>query len=219
MLPRVTTVLALKSSCEPPEKCVSDSPEHPQMSPCSGHRERVSHSLVSAWTVCPPACSSDPCCVTNHVTLTATRDTGSGRGSADAPALRDADQRPLGHSARDGLDWWVPDRVSHMPGTVTGMAGRLGSAGIVRWGSHLWPLQRSWTSHVAAQGPQSQCPGGRSCQCLWAGPEASSEAPVPCSLSVNCGKTLRTQWGFPGGSRGEEPACQCRRQKKLRFYP
>ena len=125
----------------------------------------------------------------------------------------------LGHSARAGLGWWVPDRVTHMPGTVTGMAGWLGSAGIVRWGSHLWPLRRSWTPHVAAQGPQSQCPGGRSRRCLWAGPEASSVAPVPCSLSLNCGKTLRTQWGFPGGSRAEEPACQCRRQKKLRFYP
>ena len=61
----------------------------------------------------------------------------------------------LGHSARAGLGWWVPDRVTHMPGTVTGMAGWLGSAGIVRWGSHLWPLRRSWTPHVAAQGPRA----------------------------------------------------------------
>lgn len=61
----------------------------------------------------------------------------------------------LGRSAPDGPVWWVPDRVTHVPGTMTGLAGRLGSAGIVRWGSHLWPLRRSWTSHVTAQGPQS----------------------------------------------------------------
>ena len=24
-------------------------------------------------------------------------------------------------------------------------------------------------------------------------------------------------WGFPGGASGKEPACQCRRHKKLRF--
>ena len=25
--------------------------------------------------------------------------------------------------------------------------------------------------------------------------------------------------GFPGGASGEEPACQCRRHKRLGFYP
>ena len=26
-------------------------------------------------------------------------------------------------------------------------------------------------------------------------------------------------WGFPGGAHGKEPACQCRRYKRHRFYP
>ena len=28
-----------------------------------------------------------------------------------------------------------------------------------------------------------------------------------------------TAWGIPGGASGEEPACQCRRQKRCRFSP
>ena len=26
-------------------------------------------------------------------------------------------------------------------------------------------------------------------------------------------------WGFPGGTSGHEPTCQCRRPKRLRFDP
>ena len=26
-------------------------------------------------------------------------------------------------------------------------------------------------------------------------------------------------WGFPGGTNGKEPACQCRRLKRCRFHP
>ena len=29
----------------------------------------------------------------------------------------------------------------------------------------------------------------------------------------------RDFWGFPGGTSGKEPACQCRRPKRLRFNP
>ena len=36
-------------------------------------------------------------------------------------------------------------------------------------------------------------------------------------LSVSCGSWWRD--GFPGGSSGKEPACQCRRCKTLRFSP
>ena len=39
----------------------------------------------------------------------------------------------------------------------------------------------------------------------------------------NCkNKNLRAhvrEWGFPGGARGKEPACQCSRQKRLGFDP
>ena len=30
---------------------------------------------------------------------------------------------------------------------------------------------------------------------------------------------LKVLWGFSGGARGKEPACQCRRHKRLRFDP
>ena len=30
---------------------------------------------------------------------------------------------------------------------------------------------------------------------------------------------LKVLWGFSGGARGNEPACQCRRHKRLRFDP
>ena len=30
---------------------------------------------------------------------------------------------------------------------------------------------------------------------------------------------LTYTWGFPGGASGEEPACQCRKHKRLGFNP
>ena len=105
-----------------------------------------------------------------------------------------------------------------MPGTVTGMAGRLGSAGIVHWGSRLWPLQRSWTSVVTAQAPRAGVLEVAVCQCLWAGPEARSVAPSPV-LSLLIVAKHSAQWGFPAGCSGEEPACQYRTHKGLGLCP
>ena len=34
-----------------------------------------------------------------------------------------------------------------------------------------------------------------------------------CSVPYFC------SWGFPGGTSGKEPACQCRRHKRHRFDP
>ena len=41
-------------------------------------------------------------------------------------------------------------------------------------------------------------------------------ASAPRSLH---GLGLLLPWGFPGGARGEEPACRCRRHKRCGFDP
>ena len=45
-----------------------------------------------------------------------------------------------------------------------------------------------------------------------------------CSLSLQVlyfvlGHSLAKFWGFPGGSSGKEPACQCRGRKRQGFDP
>ena len=54
---------------------------------------------------------------------------------------------------------------------------------------------------------------------------ALSEAPVPrwklerAGGMADIGIAPTVYLGFPGGASGKEPACQCRRHKRLRFDP
>ena len=42
---------------------------------------------------------------------------------------------------------------------------------------------------------------------------------VPELLVLRIEGRLRPHWGFPGGTSGKEPACQCRRHKRRGFNP
>ena len=42
---------------------------------------------------------------------------------------------------------------------------------------------------------------------------------VPCAIQEVLISYLFYIWGFPGGTSGKEPACQCSRPKRLEFYP
>ena len=46
-----------------------------------------------------------------------------------------------------------------------------------------------------------------------------SAGKVPLSLPLELLADMSCEGGFPGGTSGKEPACQCRRRKRFRFDP
>lgn len=186
----ITTVIALKTSCEPPGKRVSDSAECRRCPRALGTVRGSVTSWVRVWTVCPTACSSHLCCVTNHVTtLSVTQDSAgeeSGLGSAGR-FFRSTWRCP-------GAPWGtqprrVPDRATH-----AWHRERDGWTAGLSWDCPLGfppvasPEELDFSRD--SPGPPSRCPGGGSLPMSlgWTrGPQCGA---IPYSLSVNCGKTL-----------------------------
>ena len=75
-------------------------------------------------------------------------------------------------------------------------------------------LATAWTAAY-----QAPLPMGLSRQEYWSG----VPLPSPTYLQKNTVRplpnTIYKNWGFPGGASGKEPACPCRRPKRLGFNP
>ena len=69
---------------------------------------------------------------------------------------------------------------------------------VILWMSHLEPREGSW--------------------CTWGHRAKTRDYVYETQASTFCDLTSTLQ-GFPGGTRGKESACRCRRLKRCRFYP